>query len=176
MLEFGYPRWMVPCIGLVLALIAIGNFHGDGKGHASRPCEARAEDISMASSLTRLLLLAPAKPTGEWQFVAQKALAILMGGCILSHVIQVTVSWGRSRACMHVRCTDQVALEQSGKKKNAGAPLFFLACTIALPILAGKEPWEVVLPMHIGACQANPGVASRMPVTCTPAARQAHGS
>jgi hypothetical protein len=35
MLEFGYPRWMVPCIGLALALISIGNFHGEGEWRPS---------------------------------------------------------------------------------------------------------------------------------------------
>ena len=55
LLEFGYPRWMVPIIGILQLGIAISNFH-DG---------------------------------GSWRFVGQKVLAVLMGGCIFSHAVQV---------------------------------------------------------------------------------------
>ena len=34
--------------------------------------------------------------------------------------------------------------------KNAASPACFLTCSMLMPILAGKEPWQVVVPLHIG--------------------------
>ena len=30
MLEFGYPKWCVPVIGVFQAAVAVGNYHGEG--------------------------------------------------------------------------------------------------------------------------------------------------
>ena len=60
---------------------------------------------------------------GQWQFVAQKILATLMGGCVFAHVVQ------------------------AGKTKNAMAPVVLLIFSVLLPILAETEPWEVVVPV-----------------------------
>ena len=57
---------------------------------------------------------------------------------------------GRARPLALLFLTRNICSPQSGKKSNAVTPLFFLLCTMLLPILAGKEPWEVVVPMHIG--------------------------
>ena len=48
--------------------------------------------------------------------------------------------------------------QQSNKLSNAVAPAFFLIMSILLPILAGKESWQVVVPMHIGECSVSGSV------------------
>ena len=88
-LEFGYPRWMVPVIGVMQGAVAVANFHDNGVRLLGGAAGALCCALYLLRLFQPLTLTFPGAWAGVWQFLGQKLLAVLMGGCIFSHVCQV---------------------------------------------------------------------------------------